>query len=81
MTVLVVLETILLVVLTVLVAGLLRAYATVLRRLHALDGGGSDLSDGATAFQLDTPVPAPATPEQWTQGHDLAWQTLGGELV
>jgi hypothetical protein len=78
MTVLVVLETILLAVLTVLVAGLLRAYATVLRRLHALDNGGS--SGGAQTFQLD-PLPAPAARDEWTEGHDVTGATLAGEIV
>src|SRR5947208_275599 len=39
--VLVILQGVLLVVLTVLVAGLLRAHGAVLRRLHQLDGGAS----------------------------------------
>jgi hypothetical protein len=50
MTVLVLVETVVLAVLTVLVAGLLRAYATVLRRLHELDGGGTP--SGPAAFSL-----------------------------
>jgi hypothetical protein len=78
MTVLVLLETILLAVLTVLVAGLLRAYATVLRRLHALDGGGS------AQFRL-APVPpsvsAPASRAEWTTAHDLSGESVRGELV
>lgn len=78
MTVLVVLETVLLAVLTVLVAGLLRAYATVLRRLHALDGGGP--TGAAQSFQLD-PLPTPAAREEWTEGHDLTGTTLSGEVV
>jgi hypothetical protein len=79
MTVLVLLETILLVVLTVLVAGLLRAYATVLKRLHELDGG----THGAQQFQLDPPttLAAPTSREDWTAGHDLAGETVRGELV
>jgi hypothetical protein len=78
-TVLVVLESILLAVLTVLVAGLLRAYATVLRRLHELDGGGH----GAQQFRLDAaaPVATPASRDAWTEGHDIAGETVGGELV
>ncbi len=39
MTVLIIVQTVILIVLCVLVTGLLRAYATVLRRLHRLDGG------------------------------------------
>jgi hypothetical protein len=79
MVVLVVLETVLLVVLTVLVAGLLRAYATVLRRLHALDGG-TGLSSGPKEFRLD-PVAAPIPREPWTEGHDLSGTTPAGEVA
>jgi hypothetical protein len=79
MTVLIALETMLLAVLTVLVAGLLRAYATVLRRLHALDGDAADPS-GSHTFALD-PVPAPAPRDSWTEGHDIAGVTIGGEVV
>jgi hypothetical protein len=39
MTVLVAIETVVIVLLTILVAGLLRSHADILRRLHALDGG------------------------------------------
>jgi hypothetical protein len=79
MTVLVLLETILLIVLTVLVAGLLRAYATVLKRLHQLDGAPS----GPKPFELDsaTPVAAPTSRDEWTAGHDLAGETVRAELV
>jgi len=78
MTVLVALETILLVVLTVLVAGLLRAYATVLRRLHELDGGRAD--SGPKQFQLDTVAP-PVPRADWTEGHDIAGETIAGEIA
>jgi hypothetical protein len=74
MTVLVLLETALLIVLTVLVAGLLRAYATVLKRLHRLDGGSSG------QFQLE-PLTAPEPRADWTTGHDLAGESVHGELV
>ena len=40
MSVLIAIETVVLVLLTVLVAGLLRSHADILRRLHALDDGG-----------------------------------------
>ena len=79
MLVIVVLETILLGVLTVLVAGLLRAYATVLRRLHALDGGAAEPS-GPQNFALD-PLPAPASRESWTEGHDVGGITVRGEVA
>lgn len=42
MTVVIVVLTVVVLVLCVLVAGLLRGYATVLARLHQLDGGGSE---------------------------------------
>ena len=42
MTALIVVQAAILIVLCVLVTGLLRAYATVLRRLHQLDGGDPD---------------------------------------
>ena len=51
---LVLVETVLLAVLTVLVAGLLRAHGTVLRRLHQLDGGVL-VSEGTPAFALHPP--------------------------
>ena len=41
MTALILVETVLLAVLTVLVAGLLRGYGTVLRRLHELNPGSA----------------------------------------
>jgi len=44
MSVLIAIETVVLVLLTVLVAGLLRSHADILRRLHALDDGGEDAS-------------------------------------
>ena len=79
MAILITLETILLVVLTVLVAGLLRAYATVLRRLHALDGGAATPS-GPKNFALDE-VPAPTPRAAWTEGHDLTGVTPAGEVA
>jgi hypothetical protein len=97
MTVLVLVETVLLAVLTVLVAGLLRAYGTVLQRLHQLDGGGTpaggrqfDLLPLATPMPAlgtptSAPAPAPATPAQaapeFGEAHDIAGETLDGQLV
>lgn len=75
MTVLVSLETVLLVVLTVLVAGLLRGYASVLRRLHELEPDPSGLSLGAA------PLAEPTPRSDWTEAHDLTGETLRGELV
>lgn len=81
MTVLVLLETVLLVVLSVLVAGLLRGYASVLRRLHELEPGRLE----ANGFRLDEPPAArladPTPRADWTEAHDLAGESLRGELV
>jgi hypothetical protein len=72
MTVLVLVETVLLAVLTVLVAGLLRAYGTVLRRLHELDSGRRH------SFDLQ---PAAAPEARFGPAHDIAGETLAGEVV
>jgi hypothetical protein len=79
MTALVLVETVLLAVLTVLVAGLLRAYGTVLRRLHELEHGDGD---GARQFDL-LPVTAarPVAAAEFGPAHDIAGETLNGELV
>ncbi len=85
---LILVETAVLVVLCVLVAGLLRAYAELLRRLHALDGGGqTDASETAPApFAVVDQVTAPRTyrPEgrdEWSAGHDVEGTTLDGEVA
>lgn len=79
MTVLVLVETVLLAVLTVLVAGLLRAYGTVLRRLHELDAGSSS---GPRQFDVQ---PAPMVRQPADPGfgpaHDVTGETLAGEIV
>jgi hypothetical protein len=75
----VLIETVLLAVLTVLVAGLLRAYGTVLRRLHELDGGAAE----PRSFDL-LPVTAnrpAAAPAEFGPAHDIAGETLDGEVV
>lgn len=80
MTTLVLIETVILALLCVLVAGLLRAYGTVLRRLHQLDGGGT----GPREFDL-LPMTANRVKEvevtQFGPAHDVAGETLSGELV
>jgi hypothetical protein len=82
-------QSVVLVVLCVLVAGLLNAYADVLRRLHRLDGGiggtGAQAS-GAPPFVTapGVPGPTPVTVEgrdEWSAGHDLAGVTPYGEVV
>jgi hypothetical protein len=77
MTILVLVETVLLAVLTVLVAGLLRAYATVLRRLHELDSG---VPSGPRQFDLQPTVSQPLEPE-FGPAHDITGATLRGEIV
>jgi hypothetical protein len=49
MTALIAIETVVIVLLTLLVTGLLRSHADILRRLHALDGGGSDAGNAVPA--------------------------------
>jgi len=88
-TTLLLVETVVLGVLCVLVAGLLRAYGTVLRRLHQLDGGGDTLGGGVDAGARDfallpvAPVASAARPEVPELGpaHDVAGETISGELV
>jgi len=85
-TTLVLVETVILAVLCVLVAGLLRAYGTVLRRLHQLDGG-APAEGGPRDFELLplTPTAAattrPAAVPELGPAHDVAGETLSGELV
>jgi hypothetical protein len=90
MTALVLVETVVLAVLCVLVAGLLRAYGTVLRRLHQLDGGATGAGRDFELLPL-TPAPrsggeapgprAPADVPEFGPAHDVAGETLAGELV
>lgn len=85
MTALLVVETAVLVVLCVLVAGLLRAYAAVLSRLHQLDGGAAAPSSAAP-FRTAPDVPAPPVHtvqgrDEWAAAHDVAGTTLDGEVV
>ena len=76
-------------VLTVLVVGLLRAYATVLQRLHQLDGGvAPDAAPGAASpppFRTVDTVPGPPSgtgdDPEWQVGHDISGVTLGGEIL
>lgn len=91
MTVLVLVETVLLAVLTVLVGGLLRAYGTVLRRLHQLDGGGEATPPvgGGRTFELlplaetaaAPAAPRPAPVAAFGEAHDIAGESLDGETV
>jgi hypothetical protein len=80
MTILVLVETVLLAVLTVLVAGLLRAYGAVLRRLHELGAGTS--ASGPRQFDVlpEPTVRRPSEPE-FGPAHDITGETLDGEIV
>jgi hypothetical protein len=84
-TTLLAVETVVLAVLCVLVAGLLRAYGTVLRRLHQLDGGGERAARDfellpVTPVGAATPAARPPVPELGP-AHDIAGETPAGELV
>lgn len=88
MTALVVLLAAVVAVLAVLVAGLLSAYASVLRRLHALDGGTTPAAapEGPPPFRTAAGVPEPAVHrvegrEEWAPATDVVGATLDGELV
>lgn len=84
MTALIAVETAVLAVLCVLVAGLLRAYASVLQRLHAL--GGADRPADPPPFRTVPQVPEPAGQRverraEWDPAHDIEGVTLTGEIV
>ena len=90
MTTLILVETVILALLCVLVAGLLRAYGTVLRRLHQLDGGGTgprefDLlpmaTDRVNGVEPARDAPALSEAGQFGPAHDIAGETLAGEIV
>jgi len=90
-TALLVVETVVLAVLCVLVAGLLRGYASVLRRLHQLDGGPDGPAEPPpfrTAPGVVAPDPAGSDDPQriegrdeWAAAHDIEGVTLRGEIV
>jgi hypothetical protein len=74
MTVLVAVETLLLVLLVVLVVGLLRSHAEILRRLGPVD---QDKSPGS----IDPSLPQPAARAGVREGHDVLGTTLAGDAV
>lgn len=89
MTALVVLETIVLALLCVLVAGLLRSHATILRRLHEL-GAGTEEPDPAPRRstravaperQPRPQVPAPGGRRASAPAHDVGGVSLDDEAV
>ncbi len=86
MIVVLVVESAILVVLCILVAGLLRSYATVLQRLHQLDGGqASSPPPFRTADGVMEPRAASAGPvagqAEWGPGHDIFGVGLSGEII
>lgn len=86
MTALVVVEAVLLAVMVVLVAGLLRAYADVLRRLRELADAiaGSDRPDSAPApFRVTPGLPEPAAANEadWPEAHDVAGLGPDGGVI
>ena len=78
--VLLLVETVLLAVLTVLVAGLLRAHGTVLRRLHQLDGGAL-VDERTPAFALRPTVRLAPSAGAHPAAHDVSGETPEGEIV
>jgi hypothetical protein len=83
MIVLLTVESVVLAILTILVVGLLRAYATVLNRLHELDGGGRA---APPPFRTIPEVPAPVSRpvegrEEWAPAHDIDGVSLAGEII
>ena len=86
MTALLVVETVILAVLCVLVAGLLRGYASVLRRLHQLDGGpDAGPPPFRTAPGIVSPEEQPGQRiegrDEWAEAHDIDGVSLRGEIV
>jgi hypothetical protein len=74
MTVLVAVETLLLVLLVVLVVGLLRSHAEILRRL-------GPARDDEAAGELEPSLPSPPPRSGVREGHDVVGTTLAGDAV
>ncbi|HEX5615925.1 MAG TPA: hypothetical protein VFZ83_12305 [Acidimicrobiia bacterium] len=87
MGVLVAAETVVLVLLAILVVGLLRSHADILRRLHALDGGDADADPNAAGlvepppFQVHDAVPSPSGRAEFPAAADLTGTGLGDDAV
>ena len=93
MTALVILQSAILLVLCILVAGLLRSYATVLQRLHVLDGGTTSGPPFRTAAGVVSPPADPTQPSfsglrskktasaEWGPAYDITGTGLRGEIM
>ncbi|GAA1996394.1 hypothetical protein JL107_12420 [Nakamurella flavida] len=87
MTIVLILLCVVVAVLAVLVVGLLRAYATVLQRLHQLDGGSAPVAANTPPpFRTVDTVPAPPAgagrdDAEWPVGHDVSGVGLDGEIL
>jgi hypothetical protein len=80
MTILLVAESAVLGVLAVLVVGLLRSHAEILRRLHALDGGDEPAAAGPAPFAVHESIPGPrAADGDFPAAHDLVGTSLAGD--
>jgi len=90
-TVLVVAEAVVTALLAVLVVGLLRSHADILRRLHELGagldpaspdaGGPGRVRSGGREFQVMPQMPSPPEREGFTGAHDLAGAGLADDAV
>lgn len=82
MTALVILEAVVIVVLTVLVAGLLRSHAEILRALHDLGAGlGTDATGASSPIQLRTRPGVPEPRGVVTPAFDLAGIDVNGDAA
>ena len=78
MTALVVVEAAAILLLGLLVAGLLRSHAEILRQLHQLGAGREDAGPHVAS---ESPVPPPTTAPARRTAHDLAGETPRGDAV
>lgn len=86
MAILVAVETVVLVVLAVLVAGLLRSHAVILRKLHELGAGVGDPAGAAGVtspvdFRTRPEIPAPSGTPEFADAADVSGVTLTDEVV
>ena len=84
MTALVAIETVVLVIVCVLLVGLLRSHAVVLRRLHELGAGVGDpsaSSAGVQPFRTVDGVPGPPDRTGLPAAHDVSGESLDGEIT